>query len=75
MPKLSSILGRVSEDELRRVMTALKKWAKGGHGRQKQLAEAIGVTEPTLSNWLALRKRPSLTKFFALRDFMKRQGK
>jgi len=55
-------------------MEALRKWAKQGHGRQKQLAEAIGVTEPTLSNWLAGRKTPSLQKFFALRDFLKKQG-
>jgi transcriptional regulator with XRE-family HTH domain len=75
MPKLSSIFGRVSEDELKRVMQALKQWAKQGHGRQKQIADAIGVTEPTLSNWIAGRKRPSLAKFFALREFLQKAKK
>jgi transcriptional regulator with XRE-family HTH domain len=74
VPKLSSTLGVVSEDELQKVLNGLRKWAKGSHGRQKQLAKALDVTEQTLSNWLSGRKRPSLGKFFALRAFLKRQS-
>jgi transcriptional regulator with XRE-family HTH domain len=72
MPKLPSILGRVSEEELKKLITDLKKWVKQKHGRQKELAGAMHVTEDTISHWLAGRKRPSLKKFFALRDFLKR---
>jgi hypothetical protein len=33
----------------------------------------MGVSEDTLSHWLGGRKRPSLEKFFALKDFLNKQ--
>ena len=74
MPKSPSILGRVPQEELEKLMDGLREWVGKKHGRQKELATAMRVTEYTVSHWLAGRKRPSLKKFFALRDFLKKQG-
>jgi transcriptional regulator with XRE-family HTH domain len=73
MPKLTSMLNCVSDEELKELMANLRAWAWQKHGRQKELAAAMDVTEETVSRWLSGRKRPSLEKFFALRAFLKRQ--
>jgi hypothetical protein len=38
------------------------------HGRQKEIAHEIGVSEQVLSNWLNGSRRPSLDSFFKIRD-------
>ena len=60
-------------EELDTLMTKLKDWCKNKHGRQKDLAEELGITEQLLSNWLAGRKKPSLDKYLALRAFLAKQ--
>jgi hypothetical protein len=71
MPFLPSILGCVSEEELHNLLEALRTWVKDKHGRQKELASAMQVNEHTVSHWLAGRKRPSLKKYFELREFLR----
>jgi transcriptional regulator with XRE-family HTH domain len=60
-------------EELDRLMAELKAWCKGNHGEQKKLAEALGISEQLLSNWIARRKTPGLQKYLALQEFLKKQ--
>jgi len=60
-------------EELDALMAELKAWCKQKHGRQKELAEHLHVSEDTISHWLARRKMPSLQKYLALQDFLKKQ--
>jgi transcriptional regulator with XRE-family HTH domain len=73
MPNLTYMLNSVPDEELAELISNLRTWAWQQHGRQKELATAMGVSEETVSRWLAGKKRPSLKKFFELRDFLKRQ--
>ena len=58
-------------EELDDLMRSLSLWCKDGRGRQKALAEEMGVSEQLVSNWLAGRKKPSLDKYLQLRAFLK----
>jgi transcriptional regulator with XRE-family HTH domain len=60
-------------DELDALMKNLSAWCKDIHGRQKLAADEVGVTEQTLSNWIAGRKRPGLTKYLKVQAFLKKQ--
>jgi transcriptional regulator with XRE-family HTH domain len=60
-------------EEIDALMAELYHWCKQERGRQKDLAERLGVTEQTLSNWIARRKTPSLEKYLFLRAFLKKQ--
>ncbi len=62
-------------EELDALMTELKDWCKKEHGRQKALAEELGVTEQLLSNWIARRKTPGLENYLNLRAFLAKQHK
>lgn len=55
-------------------MAELKAWCKEEHGRQKRVAERLGITEQLLSNWIARRKTPGLQKYFALKAFLENQS-
>jgi transcriptional regulator with XRE-family HTH domain len=60
-------------EEVDALMAELKAWCKAKHGRQKDLAEKIGVSEYTISHWIPRRKTPGLEKYFALKAFLKKQ--
>jgi hypothetical protein len=55
-------------DQVAALMNELKVWCKAGRARQKELADIIGVSEQVFSNWLNLRKTPSLPYWFRLQD-------
>jgi len=55
------------------LMARLKAWCKEKHGRQKALAEELGITEQLLSNWIAKRKTPGLENYLKLQAFLKNQ--
>ena len=73
--KAPNTLDRMSEKELEELLSGLRAWAEAKHGRQKELAEAMGVTENTISHWLGGRKRPSLAMFFKLKAFLQKRGR
>ena len=60
-------------EELDALMAELRAWCKNKHGRQKQLAEHLHVSEDTISHWIALRKTPGLEKYLALQAFLRKQ--
>jgi transcriptional regulator with XRE-family HTH domain len=74
MPLLPCTLEGVSDEELRQLMNQLRQWADKQHGRQKELAAQMGVTEETVSRWLRHRKIPSLRMYFRLREFLAKQS-
>jgi transcriptional regulator with XRE-family HTH domain len=59
----------MAPDELDRFMARLKRWAKKERGRSKEIADALGVSEQVVSNWLNRRKTPSLDHWFKLQEF------
>jgi transcriptional regulator with XRE-family HTH domain len=73
MPLLPSTLSEVPDEELFELMNRLRQWADEKHGRQKEIAAEMDVTEETVSRWLRHRKKPSLEKFFKLREFLQKQ--
>jgi transcriptional regulator with XRE-family HTH domain len=72
MPKLTSMINAVPEEELRELMASLRNWAWKQHGRSKEIAAALNVTEETVSRWLNGRKIPSLKSYWALQAFWKK---
>lgn len=54
-------------EELDRFMAEVKAWSKERHGRQKDLAKKMDVSEALLSNWIARRKTPSIENYFRLK--------
>ncbi len=58
--------------ELDALMSELKAWCKREHGRQKALADELGVTEQLVSNWIARRKKPGLENYLKLQAFLKK---
>jgi transcriptional regulator with XRE-family HTH domain len=59
----------MSPREVDRFMAALLRWAKEERGRSKEIADALGVSEQVVSNWLNRRKTPTLDHWFKLQDF------
>jgi transcriptional regulator with XRE-family HTH domain len=62
-------------EEFDALVAQLKAWCKKKHGRQKILAEELGITEQLLSNWIAKRKTPGLENYLKLQAFLKNQRK
>jgi len=62
----------MSADELKQKLDELSALC-GVHGRQKQIAREMGVSEQALSNWLNGSRSPSLESFFKIRDFLQKQ--
>jgi transcriptional regulator with XRE-family HTH domain len=69
----SVTLSAMPPEELDALMAELKAWCKAKHGRQRELAAELGVTEQVLSNWIARRKMPGLQNYLRLQAFLKRQ--
>lgn len=47
----------------------LQRLMKNKNVDQKELAEAIGVTQPTISNWIQETKYPRIKRIQALADY------
>jgi transcriptional regulator with XRE-family HTH domain len=58
--------------ELKELMTELAKECQP-HGRQKEVAKELGVSEQILSNWLSGSRVPLLKNLFKIEAFLKRQ--
>jgi hypothetical protein len=69
----SVTLSAMPPEELDALMAELKAWCKAKHGRQRELAAELGVTEQVLSNWIARRKMPGLENYLRLQAFLKKQ--
>jgi transcriptional regulator with XRE-family HTH domain len=54
-------------------MSELERWAHQEHGRKAQLAREIGVSRQLVSDWIALRRDPSLNQYLKLQAFLKQQ--
>jgi transcriptional regulator with XRE-family HTH domain len=61
----------MGSDELKRLMAELAELCQV-HGRQKQVAHEMGVSEQILSNWLSGSRSPSLDSYFKIREFLRR---
>jgi hypothetical protein len=64
---------RMTAPEIKTLMAELKRWSSEKHGRQTELAREIGVSPKLVSDWIALRRPPSLNQYLKLQDFLKRQ--
>jgi DNA-binding XRE family transcriptional regulator len=60
------------EQPFEQLMADLRAWdATAEHGAQKALAEHLGVSRPTLNNWIKGRYAPSLKDGLKLQLFLK----
>jgi DNA-binding XRE family transcriptional regulator len=60
------------EQPFEQLMADLRAWdATAEHGAQKALAERLGVSRPTLNNWIKGRYAPSLKDGLKLQLFLK----
>ena len=59
--------------ELRKFMEQLKQWCSEERGRQAQLAQEFAVPRQLVNDWITLRKKPGLDKYFALQSFLNKQ--
>jgi len=73
MENVSDTLSRMPPEEVELLLIELQAWCKEKHGRQRELADAIGVSEQVVSNWLYRRKNPSLPYWLKLVAFAKKQ--
>ena len=61
----------VSEKErTRKLVEQLRKWASRRHGRQQEVANALGVHKSVVSNWLAFRQELTGEQALALHEFL-----
>jgi DNA-binding transcriptional regulator YiaG len=65
----------MAAQELDSLISELTSWCKAKHGRQRELAAMLGVSEQLVSNWLARRKTPTLQHGLQIQEFLKRRGK
>jgi len=64
----------VPAKEVDDLMERMADWCSQKHGRQQEIARAIGVSRQHVANLLARRRKPTLAQFLAIRDFLKRKG-
>jgi transcriptional regulator with XRE-family HTH domain len=62
----------MSSAELKKLMEELSELCRS-HGRQKEIAQEMGVSEQVLSNWLNGSRSPSLDSYFKIQEFLKKQ--
>jgi transcriptional regulator with XRE-family HTH domain len=58
--------------ELDKLIADLNAWCKAKHGRQREFAAALGVSEQLVTNWLAGRRAPTIKHFFRIQQFLRK---
>jgi hypothetical protein len=66
---------RMAPQEVDKLISELTTWCRGQHGRQRELAAMLGVSEQLVSNWLARRKTPTLQHGLQIQEFLKKRRK
>jgi hypothetical protein len=65
----------VAPQEVDKLISELTAWCRVRHGRQRQLAAMLGVSEQLVSNWLARRKTPTLRHGLQIQELLKEHAK
>jgi hypothetical protein len=65
-----SVLSCLVPERTRKLVEQLRKWASRQHGRQQEVANALGVHKSVVSNWLAFRQEPTGEQALALHEFL-----
>ena len=60
----------VTQDESERLLQDLRKWTSAKHGRQVEIARAIGTSKQKVSDWLSGRVKPGVRWHFEIRRFL-----
>ena len=66
---------RVAPQMVDKLISELTAWCRAQHGRQRELAAMLGVSEQLVSNWLARRKTPTLQHGLQIQEFLKKRRK
>ena len=66
---------RVAPQQVDKLISELTTWCRAEHGRQRELAAMLGVSEQLVSNWLARRKTPTLQHGLQIQDLLRKQRK
>jgi predicted transcriptional regulator len=65
----------MAAQELDKLIFELTAWYRARHGRQRELAALLGISEQLVSNWLARRKTPTLQHGLQIQEILKKQRK
>ena len=57
-------------ERTRKLLEQLREWAGQKHGRQQEVADAVGVHKSVVSNWLAFRQELTGEQALALQEFL-----
>ncbi|MBV9999941.1 MAG: helix-turn-helix transcriptional regulator [Verrucomicrobia bacterium] len=66
-------LPRGHDPEVEQFINELRTWCKAKYGRQRKLANTLGVDERRVSEWLAGRSAPSLGIALRIQKFLRAQ--
>jgi transcriptional regulator with XRE-family HTH domain len=59
--------------ETDRILNQLRKWCQEKRGRQREVADIIGTTPSTVSDWFHDRKEPTSEQILKVLSFLKKR--
>jgi transcriptional regulator with XRE-family HTH domain len=59
--------------EYERLLAELREWCAAQYGRQKIVADYLGVTRQMVSNWINGQRQPNANDVLRLEQFVKRR--
>jgi DNA-binding transcriptional regulator YiaG len=63
----------LTTEEYNKLREQLRTWCKAGRGRQKKIAETLGVSKQLVSGWLSGHRIMSLDEWLQIQAFLKKQ--
>lgn len=58
--------------EYQRLLQELEQWCKRDRGRQHRLAQALNVSDATISSWVHGRREMSLRQWIDVKNYIRR---
>ena len=57
------------------LLVTLKEWCDQQYGRRSEVARFLGVSPSLVTDWLMLRRTPSLDQGYFISDFLRKQAR
>jgi transcriptional regulator with XRE-family HTH domain len=61
--------------EYSKIIEELREWCKAQHGRQKELADGLGISKQLVSSWLTQGRKISLNQWIKIQEWRDKQKK
>ena len=65
----------MNKSEVKKLMARLAEWCHAKHGRQRELARALGVSDQWVSNWVTGQRIPNLEHGLRIQVFLRRHSR